>query len=392
MIVFILVITNTLLITTISGIKPVVSLYASAIGITPAEISVIVASFAALPMFLAVQIGKWTDKYGIRRMVMAGNVSFLIALLISLVYPNFITFVLQQAIIGIAFTFIVVSLQKRVGSTRGNVEQTIANFSLSGSLGAMIGPILSTSLYEHFGYQISCTVNIFLMLIAFVCGFLISKADWDGPPPAQAREEANPANRQSIWVMLRQRNLRNAIITSGLVLSNRELFSAYFPLLASQMGVSPTMIGFLLSLSGFSMLVVRFSQSALVHKFGRMTVLTWSLYVSGVIYLLMPLTPWVAALCVLVSVLGGGLGLGQPLSLSFSLEVSPPDRRGEVLGLRISVNRISQFSIPLFFGGIGGLIGVAAVFWASGAVLALFGYLTRPLPSEKLQERASEGL
>ncbi|WP_413773699.1 hypothetical protein [Paenibacillus validus] len=113
-----------------------------------------------------------------------------------------------------------------------------------------------------------------------------------------------------------------------------------------------------------------------------MKLLTRSLYISGVIYLLTPLSPWITVLVVFVGILGGSLGLGQPLSLSFVLEVSPSDRRGEVLGLRMTVNRASQFMIPLVFGGIGGLAGVSAVFWASGAVLAFLGYVTRPLPME----------
>jgi MFS family permease len=128
---------------------------------------------------------------------------------------------------------------------------------------------------------------------------------------------------------------------------------------------------------GAAAMIIRLSQSYLVHRFGRGTVLTTAMYASGIIYLLTPTIPVFIVLAVLIALLGAGLGLGQPLSLSYAIQVSPPDRRGEVLGMRITFNRVSQLTIPLMFAGIGGIAGVAAIFWGSGALLMLAGFLTR---------------
>lgn len=81
----------------------------------------------------------------------------------------------------------------------------------------------------------------------------------------------------------------------------------------------------------------------------------------------------------LIGVLGASLGLAQPLSTAAVLEATLPDRRGEVLGAQMTINRVSQFAIPVLFGGIGGLIGVSAIFWGSGFVLVALGYFTRPM-------------
>lgn len=48
---YIIILMNTILITTITGIKPIVSLYAYSLGITPQEISMIVASSAISRLF-----------------------------------------------------------------------------------------------------------------------------------------------------------------------------------------------------------------------------------------------------------------------------------------------------------------------------------------------------
>ncbi|MDF2962580.1 MAG: transporter, partial [Paenibacillus sp.] len=101
----------------VSGTKPVVSLYASKLGATPLEIGIIVSVFAFLPAFLAIHIGKWIDHYGIRRLVSLGGGGLLIALLAPVLYPHFYTFVFSQGLMGVAFTFQVVALQKKIGNT-----------------------------------------------------------------------------------------------------------------------------------------------------------------------------------------------------------------------------------------------------------------------------------
>jgi len=49
---------------------------------------------------------------------------------------------------------------------------------------------------------------------------------------------------------------------------------------------------------------------------------------------------------------------------------APPGRSGEALGMRLTVNKITQISIPLVFGGIGAVFGLAPGFWANAAFAA----------------------
>jgi hypothetical protein len=74
--------------------------------------------------------------------------------------------------------------------------------------------------------------------------------------------------------------------------------------------------------------------------------------------------------------------LGQPLSLVYALNVSPQDRQGEVLGMRLTFNRGSQFIAPFLFGGIGGLAGLAPIFWVSGAIILTGAFFTRMSDNE----------
>lgn len=377
---YIIILMNTILITTITGIKPVVSLYAYSLGLSPQEISMIIASSAICPALLALHIGKWVDHIGTRPMVIIGNVMYLISLLLTVMFPSFFIFLIQLAMVGIASTCLMLALQKRIGSLGGDIDRTVANYSLFGSVGAMIGPVISSFLYDHYGYHICIFFNMLLIAIALSSEMGMRNLDGEKIQKTDEKQPANLQGRESIWALMRNRDMRNAILIGGLIFSYRELFSVYFPLLADNMGITPTLTGLLLSFLGLAMLVIRFTQTSLVGSFGRMRILTWSLFVTGVIYLVTPFSPWIVVLFVWVGILGAGLGLAQPLSTAALLEGSSSERRGEVLGVQMMINRVSQFAIPVIFGGIGGLIGVSAIFWGSGLVLMAFGYVTRPLP------------
>ena len=377
---YIIILMNTILITTITGIKPIVSLYAYSLGITPQEISMIVASSAICPALLALQIGKWVDHIGTRPMVIIGNVLYLISLLISVMFPSFFIFLIQLALAGIATTCIMLALQKRIGSLGGDINRRVANYSLFGSVGAMIGPTISSFLYDYYGYHIFIFFNMLIIVIALCSEMGIRNLDGKNTQITVKNQQANVQGSESIWVLMRNRDIRNAIIIGGLIFSYRELFTVYFPLLADNMGISTMITGILLSFSGLAMLVIRFTQTSLVRSFGRMRILTWSLFATGIIYLVTPFSPWIVLLFVLVGILGAGLGLAQPLSTAALLEGTIPEHRGEVLGVQMMMNRVSQFAIPVIFGGLGGLIGISAIFWGSGFVLTAVGYITRPLP------------
>lgn len=282
--------------------------------------------------------------------------------------------------VGIATTCLMLALQKRIGSLGGDIDRIVANYSLYGSVGAMIGPIISSYLYDYYGYNICIFLNMLLIAIALTSEMGMKNIDGENMQKTVENQQVNLQGRESIWTLMRNRDMRNAVLIGGLIFSYRELFSVYFPLLAENMGISPTMTGVLLSFSGLAMLIIRFTQTSLVRSFGRMKILTWSLFVTGIIYLVTPFSPWIVVLFVLVGILGAGLGLAQPLSTAALLEGTLPERRGEVLGVQMMINRASQFAIPVLFGGLGGLIGVSAIFWGSGLVLTAFGYITRPLP------------
>jgi predicted MFS family arabinose efflux permease len=70
-------------------------------------------------------------------------------------------------------------------------------------------------------------------------------------------------------------------------------------------------------------------------------------------------------------VIGFGLGLGQPITLTWVAGRVPAAARGAALGLRLSANRLGQMTIPLGVGAVAGTVGISSIFFSMAALLGV---------------------
>ena len=77
--------------------------------------------------------------------------------------------------------------------------------------------------------------------------------------------------------------------------------------------------------------------------------------------------------------MGLGLGVGQPLTMSWLAEVGPRRQRGRAMSLRLTGNRLGQVLIPSAVGLVAAGVGAAGVLAATAAALAAVGVAARRL-------------
>ncbi|MFC3885497.1 MFS transporter [Bacillus songklensis] len=368
----------------IQGTRPIVSLFADSQGASVTIVGFLVSTYAFFPMLLAVKAGKWLDIYGARSICLLGSTGMLLSILVPILFPCLTTLFFSQLLMGFCQICVLVSLQKTVGNLPGNRDKLIALFSLTGSIGELIGPMTTGFSYEHFGFRFTFAAAGIVVGIALLIGLLVSEESWkSGAATAVNKME----DKSSSWTMLKHSNLRKALIISGLVLYSKDLFVAYFPILGTEVGMTASSIGMILSLMASASIIVRIIQFRLVQAFGRGRVLTTTLVISGISFMCMQLSSWPIIFGIIAIFLGAGLGLGQPLSLVYAMNMSPLERQGEVLGMRLTFNRFSQFISPFFFGAVGRMAGVSSIFLVSGGVLLLGAYFTR-MSKVKLEQQA----
>lgn len=352
--------------------RPIISLFASKLGASTLEIGILTATYAFFPLVLAIYAGKIADYVGDRLPVMMGTVGMAVGMLLPFCFPTMWSLFLSQAIVGISQIIMNISLQNVLGNaaTTANRDHYFGLFSMAVALGGVIGPAAGGYLVEQFSYPIAFLVSGFTGLVPFVLSLFV-------PVIIQKKEQDNEPASSSLH-LLKMPALRKALASSALVLYSRDIFVAYFPLYALKYGISPSGIGWILAVQGLTMVTVRLSLSILIKVFGRNLILWASILAAGFSFLMVPFAAGSTLVFILLSALmGAGLGIGQPLSMTTTYNASPKTRTGEVLGLRLASNRLSQMIAPLFFGLIGSWAGIGIVFYISGAFLIGGAFLTK---------------
>ncbi|MFP3121893.1 MFS transporter [Ectobacillus funiculus] len=349
--------------TVINLTRPVITLYASEMGATTFDIGILTAAYAFFPLIFAIQAGKIADTLGDRIPILVGSLGIIASMVFPYIFPSMWALYVSQFLIGTSSVFIAVSAQNVLGNTAtsANRDHYFSMLGMAVSLGALIGPVIGGYISEHFSYSTAFLVSALIGIIPFLFSFRI-------PTVIRGKKQENHSVLSSIK-LLNIPILRSALISSALVLYSRDIFVAYFPLFAKNHGISNSMIGWIIAIQGFAMIIVRLILPKLLKMFGREKVLLLSIVVAGLAFLLIPLTTDMILLGLLSCLMGFGLGCGQPLSMTTTYNASPKSRTGEVLGLRLSTNRLSQLIAPVFFGLVGTWASVLSVFLISGVFL-----------------------
>jgi len=363
----------------VTGTRPLVSLLSHKLGANLVEIGIITAIFALLPFFLAIQIGKYIDHHGYKLPILYSSLFSFIGLILPMVIPNLFGIYVSQIITGVAYTIFVVAGQTMAGASvnkENNRDSNVMKFSLGMALGSFLGPFIGGFFAEAWGYQnaflglsIGCLITmLFSLLIVEVKG--IAK---------HGRVHQKIGNTIGL---LKESTFRKVILIGVLILFGKDIYTAFFPLLGLEFGLSNYMIGIIISINALAGIIIRWSLSSLLGKFTRTAIIIGSIFLAGVCMLALPFYGNWIVLTILSFVLGIGLGIGQPLSISATIQYLPKHRVGEGLGLRLSANRLTQLLSPLLVGGIAELVSMKGIFYIVGFILCVGSGKLRGLPDE----------
>ena len=354
------------------GAKMLVSLSALGIGATPFQVGVLASLFAAFPLLLAVYAGKTSDRIGVKRPMVAGAFIIAAGIAVPLFVPGLAGLLLCAALVGLGHIFFHVSVHNLIGAYGEGEARTrnFATFSLGASISAFIGPSAAGFSIDGWGFP---PTHVLLAVIAtFPALILIA---YPKLVPARAAHSKDEAAGGSL-ALLGNPGLRRTLIMSGVTLTGIELFTFYFPVYGRSIGLSASAIGMVMSSYAIAAFIVRMGMHRAARRIGEIGVLTASLFIAGATYFLVPLVSQAPVLALVAFLLGIGLGCAQPLTILLTYNHAPAGRSGEALGMRLTVNKLTQIAVPLVFGGLGSAFGLIPVFWANGAFLLAGGFVS----------------
>jgi len=354
------------------GAKMLVSLSALGIGATPFQVGVLASLFAAFPLLLAVYAGKTSDRIGVKRPMVAGAFIIAAGIAVPLFVPGLAGLLLCAALVGLGHIFFHVSVHNLIGAYGEGEARTrnFATFSLGASISAFIGPSAAGFSIDGWGFP---PTHVLLAVIATLPAILLIA--YPKLVPVRAPHSKDEAAGGSL-ALLGNPGLRRTLIMSGVTLTGIELFTFYFPVYGRSIGLSASAIGMVMSSYAIAAFIVRMGMHHAARRMGEIGVLTASLFIAGATYLLVPLVSQAPLLALVAFLLGIGLGCAQPLTILLTYNHAPAGRSGEALGMRLTVNKLTQIAVPLVFGGLGSAFGLIPVFWANGAFLLAGGFVS----------------
>jgi predicted MFS family arabinose efflux permease len=253
-------------------------------------------------------------------------------------------------------------------------DTAFGRYAFAASLGQTIGPG-SIALFAGPGH-LPGTDNAFLgaagvsvLLLLITCPMRCRRR-----APARRRER-----RSDMGALLRSPSVLRAIIAGSVVLSATDVVLVYLPALGTERGIDPDVIAVLLVVRGAASMATRFSMGWMAGVLGRQRLMTASIGMAALAtaFVAVPMPP--VLLGITVALAGFGLGVGQPLSMSWLAEVAPQGARGMAMSLRLTGNRLGQVVVPSLVGLVAARAGVSAVLCLTAAVLGSAGMTVRGL-------------
>lgn len=356
--------------TAVYAVRPMVSYRALELGAGAVEIGLIASSYALLSLFAALLIGRWTDRFGPSRFMIAGASLLVISALGAIWFDSVIGLAMSQALLGLGQIMNLVSAQTFVANqvSRNKRDERFGHYTMTASFGQLIGPavagfIAGGALDPRSGAINLVPVFLFAAAAAAVSVALSAALLVRDPTARSAITSSDgPGHLGAAIDVLRRPSIPQAVIASVAVILTIDLLVAYLPAFGEANGLPVQLVGLLLALRAGGSVASRLIMGRLIRWLGRGHLLMISMVVACVSVAALPVLSAPVVLAVLMLVLGFGLGVGQPMTIAWVANGVPRQERGTAIGVRLTGNRLGQLVLPSIFGTIAGAAGLSAMF------------------------------
>jgi MFS family permease len=350
-------------------VQPTTSYRLLAYGGSARDVGLVAACFALLPIFLAVPLGRVSDRHGPPLMLIGCAVQTVGCLLLTLSTEP-VMMAATSAVIGLGHLALALGSQDVI-ARESHSEQHDHHFGLltaAVSSGQLIGPLLAGLVLGGAGTpSASATTHALVvaagvLAIATACS-IIAERD---RPFGSARETSR---RGSVRTIVATPGMPAGIFASVAVIAAVDVFTAYMPVVGAERGIGPRAIGLLLALRAAASIAARIGIGQAVRRAGRTRLISVGAASAAAALAAITVADDLWLLAPLCIVAGFGMGFGQPLTMTLVVQQVPEHARATALAVRLTGNRVGQVATPAAAGVIAGGAGASAAFWLISGIL-----------------------
>jgi predicted MFS family arabinose efflux permease len=349
-------------------------------GLPVVWLGIVSATYAILPVFVAVWLGRFIDRGHDALALRIGSALMMVACVgLWAAGASMIVLLAATALLGVGQLFSVISQQSlcvRCSRMRSR-EQVFGNYMVSAAIGQGIGPMF----VGWAGGTATVPPTQLLFAIAFVssvislaCALPIRRSRRRGKP--QAGKEVTPVHR-----LLRIPGLAAMMMASVITVTASDLVIIYLPLLGAERHIDVNAIGGLLTARAAASMAARLIYVRLIVAFGRTPLMIGTLVLGAAAFGALAIPMPVAALYVVTSLTGFTIGIATTITITSVVALTAPGDRGTANSLRVTGNRLSQAAMPFTASLVAAVAGAGGIFVIIAASLLASGaavYWSRP--------------
>jgi MFS family permease len=381
----------------VQAVRPMASYKVLEVGGSVADVGLVAAAFGLLSLFFAVPIGRWVDRAGERRFMTSGALLMAVSAAGTAMATTVPLLALFQALLGLGHVGLAVGLQTLIAN-RGSAsdrDSRFGAFAVTQSFGQLVGPVVAGILASNGTNAPAVDIVFVVSALATLLAAPLALIAGAGHRGAGRERAAAPIEPEPIRPALRRLfavpSMRQALLGGITVVVSNNVLIAYLPAYGVATGLSVEIVGVLLALRAAASMASRLLIGSMRSRVNRRTLLVACLVGPALALFVVSLRSDIALLFAAMLVVGFGLGLGQPLTLSWIAGQAPPELRGTAVSLRLAGNRVGQFIVPAGLGVVGGFAGVSGVFWSLGVLLVVSALLVRTAKFVEVPIEAGSG-
>jgi MFS family permease len=341
-----------------------------ALGEGALEVGLVTAAFALIPLFLAIPLGRLTDRrHGVPLLLIGCSLQVAACLGLAIA-GNMLALAGASAVLGLGHLGMALGVQAAIAheSDPRHHDQHFGLMTAAVSVGQLVGPLIGGALLSNSTAGLEAATTRAMVAAAGVAllATVFAAFAHGGRGSHVQRIEGD---HTSLLRIVRTRGVPTGIFASIAVLTAADVFTAYMPVLGEERGIDPGVIGVILAVRAATSTAARVGIGAIVARVGRLRLIALSSAAAAAALVAVTFTDNVLALAAFAAIAGFGLGFGQPLSMTLVVQLVPESVRGTALAVRLTGNRIGQVAVPAVAGIVAGSAGVTSVFWLLGAML-----------------------
>ncbi len=346
-------------------ILPILPFYSLEFGASAADLGVLTAIFALLNLIFAPIIGKFSDKVGRKKVLLAGTSGFILAYLIFAFAPSLEFLFLARAIEGIAAAGIFPACVSLISDFTSDKQRgkAMALVGMTFSLGFIIGPALG-GLAEILSIQGAFFAAAALSALNFISVYLQIKE------PREKKESMQIVEKEISLLQHLSSPLLLFFIATFMIsfqIGGMQAILALFTKERLNFGAGE--VGILFTFIGFLIMFFQFVSGNLVNKIGEARMVQIGLFLAGLGYLSLAfISSWLTIILPLAVLTLGNAFVFPSVSSHISKVASR--NRGASMGLLSSFQSLGMLFGPLSAGFLYTInqtyafFGLTAVVWS----------------------------